>query len=85
MRSSTGAQSCVSIELPPARAVLFDVTPRQLVTIAGDRLPAAYRRNCERYRYGPGVFKLDWALDGPIPWSRGGVRARHGASWGHTG
>src|SRR6185436_1935431 len=41
---------------------------RQLVQIAGDRLPAGYRRALGRYRYGPGVFKLDWALDGPIPW-----------------
>ncbi len=55
-------------QLPPARAVLFDVTPRQLLHIAGDRLPAGYRRALEHYRYGPGVFKLDWALDGPIPW-----------------
>ncbi|MGH2997561.1 MAG: phytoene desaturase family protein, partial [Gaiellaceae bacterium] len=55
-------------ELPPARAVLFDVTPRQLVRIAGKRLPDRYRRALERYRYGPGVFKLDLALDGPIPW-----------------
>ncbi len=55
-------------ELPPARAVLLDVTPRQLIRIAGDRLPSGYRRRLERYRYGPGVFKLDLALDGPIPW-----------------
>jgi phytoene dehydrogenase-like protein len=55
-------------ELPPHRAVFFDVTPRQLIRIAGDRLPNGYRRSLERYRYGPGVFKLDWALDGPIPW-----------------
>ena len=55
-------------ELPPARAVLFDVTPRQLLAIAGPRLPARYRRALARYRYGPGVFKMDWALDGPIPW-----------------
>jgi phytoene dehydrogenase-like protein len=55
-------------ELPPARAVLFEVTPRQFVKIAGDRLPAGYRRALEKYRYGPGVFKMDWALDGPIPW-----------------
>ncbi|MBI3764713.1 MAG: NAD(P)/FAD-dependent oxidoreductase [Chloroflexi bacterium] len=48
-------------ELPPAREVLFDVTPRQLLRIAGHRLP-------EGYRYGVGVFKMDWALDGPIPW-----------------
>jgi phytoene dehydrogenase-like protein len=56
-------------ELPPARAVLLDVTPRQLVALAGDRLPAAYRRRLLGYRYGPGVFKLDLALEGPVPWS----------------
>jgi phytoene dehydrogenase-like protein len=55
-------------ELPAAQAVLFDVTPRQLLQIAGDRLPQGYRRQLRRYRYGPGVFKVDWALDGPIPW-----------------
>ena len=49
--------------------VLCDVTPRQLLRIGGDRLPARYRRSLERYRYGPGVFKLDWALDRPIPWT----------------
>lgn len=54
--------------LPPARAVLCDMTPRQLLQIAGDRLPVGYRRALERYRYGPGAFKLDLALDGPIPW-----------------
>jgi phytoene dehydrogenase-like protein len=55
-------------ELAPARAVLFDTSPEQLARIAGDALPAGYRRRLGRYRYGPGVFKLDWALDGPIPW-----------------
>ncbi|TMA24299.1 MAG: NAD(P)/FAD-dependent oxidoreductase [Deltaproteobacteria bacterium] len=55
-------------ELPPARAVLFDTSPDQLSRIAGDALPAGYRRRLARYRYGPGAFKLDWALDGPIPW-----------------
>jgi phytoene dehydrogenase-like protein len=54
--------------LPPARAVLLDVTPRQLLAIAGKRLPSGYRRRLERYRYGPAAFKVDWALDGPIPW-----------------
>jgi phytoene dehydrogenase-like protein len=44
------------------------VTPRQLLGMAGGRLPPPYRRRLERYRYGPGVFKLDWALDAPIPW-----------------
>ncbi len=55
-------------ELGEARTVLLDVTPRGLLALAGDRLPSRYRRGLERYRYGPGVFKLDWALDGPIPW-----------------
>ena len=53
---------------PPARAVVLDLTPRQVLAIAGDRLPSGYRRQLEGYRYGPGVFKVDWALDGPIPW-----------------
>ena len=55
-------------DLPQARAILLDVTPRQVIAIAGDRLPASYRRSLSRFRYGPGVFKIDWALDGPIPW-----------------
>jgi phytoene dehydrogenase-like protein len=54
--------------LPPARAYVLDVTPRQLLAIAGDRLPSGYRRRLARYRYGPGVFKLDWALRAPVPW-----------------
>jgi phytoene dehydrogenase-like protein len=55
-------------DLPPARAVLLDVTPLQLLRISGRRLPPKYTQQLERYRYGPGVFKLDWALDGPVPW-----------------
>ncbi|MGI8967848.1 MAG: phytoene desaturase family protein [Chloroflexota bacterium] len=56
-------------QLYSARAVLYDVTPRQLLSIAGDRFPVGYRRQLARYRYGPGVFKLDYALDAPIPWT----------------
>jgi phytoene dehydrogenase-like protein len=56
-------------ELPRADIVLADVVPRELLRIAGDRLPARYAHALRRYRYGPGVFKLDWALDGPIPWA----------------
>jgi phytoene dehydrogenase-like protein len=56
-------------QVPRSRVVLFDTSPEQLMQIAGDALPAAYRRRLARYRYGPGIFKLDWALDGPIPWS----------------
>ncbi|MEO6259755.1 MAG: NAD(P)/FAD-dependent oxidoreductase [Thermoanaerobaculia bacterium] len=55
-------------DLPSSRCVLFDVTPRQLAAIAGDELPAGYVRRLRHFRYGPGVFKVDWALDGPIPW-----------------
>lgn len=55
-------------ELPPARAYLFDTDPRQLEAICGDRLPAHYRARLANFRYGPGVFKMDWALSAPIPW-----------------
>ena len=55
-------------DIPPARDVLFDLTPRQLLRIVGEQLPAGYRRQLERYRYGPGVFKVDYALSAPIPW-----------------
>jgi phytoene dehydrogenase-like protein len=55
-------------DIPRARSILFDLTPRQIVQIAGERLPGVYRRQLGRYRYGPGVFKVDYALDGPVPW-----------------
>jgi phytoene dehydrogenase-like protein len=55
-------------EVPCTRMVLFDVTPRQLLNIAGRHFTQRYRRGLKRYRYGPGVFKVDFALDGPIPW-----------------
>ena len=55
-------------DVPQSRAVIFDVTPRQLAEIAGDELSARYVRKLRKFRYGPGVFKVDWALDGPIPW-----------------
>ena len=55
-------------ELPKARAILFDTSPKQLLKIAGDKLDPKYKDKLERYRYGPGVFKMDWALSQPIPW-----------------
>lgn len=55
-------------ELPPAKAVLLDVVPRHLSEIARDALPERFHRRLEKFRHGPGVFKIDWALDGPIPW-----------------
>ncbi len=65
---ATGQRIAALAELPAARVVLFDTSPDQLAHIAGAALPAGYRRRLLRYRYGPGAFKLDWALDGPIPW-----------------
>jgi phytoene dehydrogenase-like protein len=64
----TGATITSVDELPTTRAVLCDLSPRPLLKIAGHRLPSAYRRALERYRYGMGVYKVDWALDGPVPW-----------------
>ena len=61
-------------ELPPADVILLDLTPRQLLAIGGDRLPASYRRSLQRFRYGPGVFKVDYALTEPVPWANPLVR-----------
>jgi phytoene dehydrogenase-like protein len=55
-------------DLPPARAILLDLTPRQILRVAGTQLSSSYRRELERFEYGLGTFKVDWALDGPIPW-----------------
>jgi phytoene dehydrogenase-like protein len=55
-------------EIGDAEMVMLDLTPRQVLAIAGDRLPASYRRALGRFRYGPGVFKMDWALSEPVPW-----------------
>lgn len=58
-----------SIEsLPASRCVLFDVTPRQLLQIAGKSFPTGFSNKLRKYRYGPAAFKMDWALDGPVPW-----------------
>ncbi|HEX4140635.1 MAG TPA: NAD(P)/FAD-dependent oxidoreductase [Candidatus Methylacidiphilales bacterium] len=55
-------------QMPPSRVILLDLTPRQILRVAGERLTPAYRVKLEKYRYGPGVFKIDWALKAPIPW-----------------
>jgi phytoene dehydrogenase-like protein len=68
-RIETGATVRSLGELDGARAVLFDLTPRQVLAIADSALPPRYRRALGRYRYGPGAFKLDYALDGPVPWT----------------
>ena len=64
----TGAPVRSLDELPRTRSTFLDLTPRQVLRLAGDRLPDRYRRALERFRYGPGAFKVDWALDGPVPW-----------------
>jgi len=65
----TGIRVTSAAQLADARVALLDVTPRQVLAIASDTLPPRYQRILGRYRYGPGVFKLDWALDAPIPWT----------------
>ncbi|MFW6125554.1 MAG: phytoene desaturase family protein [Chloroflexota bacterium] len=61
-------------DLPPSRVVLLDVIPREILSIAGSRLSPGYRKQLEANQYGPGVFKVDWALDGPIPWKVSGCQ-----------
>jgi phytoene dehydrogenase-like protein len=56
-------------DVPAARATLFDLTPRRLFEVAADRFPARFGKRLRRFAHGPGVFKLDWALDGPVPWT----------------
>lgn len=65
----TGTRITSLNEISKSRAILCDLTPRQVAGIAGERLSARERRKFQEYRYGPGVFKLDWALDAPIPWN----------------
>lgn len=69
-------------DVPPCRATLFDLSPRQLLAIAGDRLSGPYRRALGRFHHGPGVCKVDWALDGPVPWAAAACR---GAGTVHVG
>ncbi|HEX5026512.1 MAG TPA: NAD(P)/FAD-dependent oxidoreductase [Agriterribacter sp.] len=61
-------------QLPASRAILFDITPQQLLQIAGHRLSPLYKWQLQKYRYGMGVFKVDWALDGPIPFTNPACR-----------
>lgn len=61
-------------DVPASRAVLFDVTPRQLLRICGDAVPDGYRQRLGRFRYGPGVFKIDYALSEPVPWTNAEAR-----------
>jgi len=71
-RIELGLRVASTDELPKARVTVLDATPRQLIRLAGHRLTGRYLRALRRYRYGPGVFKVDWALDGPVPWTAEG-------------
>jgi len=70
----TGHPVAAMDDVPPARTVLFDLTPRQVLSICGDRLPPRIRRAFRRYRYGNAAFKVDYALDGPVPWKADACR-----------
>ncbi len=74
----TGQRVTSLADLPPARTVLFDLNPRQVAAIAGLRLHRLQRRRLTRYRHGPGSFKVDYALSGPVPWAAEGC-ARAGS------
>jgi phytoene dehydrogenase-like protein len=71
-------------QLPSTNAVLFDVTPRQLLAIAGNKFSSLYKWQLEHYRYGMGVFKIDWALDAPIPFAAGDCRHAGTVHLGNT-
>jgi phytoene dehydrogenase-like protein len=73
-RVTTGEDVRKLGQLPPARVTMFDTTPRQFLAIAGDEVPPSYRRALGRFRYGPGVCKVDWALSGPVPWTAAACR-----------
>jgi phytoene dehydrogenase-like protein len=64
----TGRRVTSLAELPSSRLRLLDLVPRDVERLCADALPPRYRGRLRRYRYGPGVFKVDWALDGPVPW-----------------
>jgi phytoene dehydrogenase-like protein len=68
-RIETGVPIRSLADLPPARVYLFDTSPAAFAAVAGPVLPSRYVARLGRFRYGPGIFKLDWALDGPIPWT----------------
>jgi phytoene dehydrogenase-like protein len=71
-------------QLPSSHAVIFDVTPKQLLKIAGIKFSSIYRSQLERYRYGAGVFKIDWALDNPIPFTSNETRKAGTVHLGNT-
>jgi phytoene dehydrogenase-like protein len=71
-------------QLPSASAILFDITPKQLLDIAGNKFSSIYKRQLKKYRYGMGVFKIDWALDEPIPFTAGECKQAGTVHLGNT-
>jgi len=71
---ATGSRITSMEQLQGGRVVLFDLVPRDVASIAGDQLTPSFKNDLERFRYGEGVFKVDWALDSPIPWRNGDCR-----------
>jgi phytoene dehydrogenase-like protein len=67
----TGSEIQSLEQLPPYDLLMLDITPRQFIKMAEGRLPYSYKHRLGEYKYGPGVFKIDWILDGPIPWTAG--------------
>ncbi len=74
-RVETGRRVTSYANIPSARVVLFDLSPRQVAGIVGDRLPDRYRKRLNAYRHGPGAFKIDYALAGPVPWLNAATRS----------
>ena len=71
-------------DIPPSRILLFDLTPKQILEIAGEHFSSVYKWQLQRYRYGMGVFKIDWALDGPIPFTSSGCLSAGTVHLGNT-
>ncbi len=80
----TGFEVSSLSQLPSSRAVFFDTSPNQLLTIAGHRLSRFYKWQLNRFRYGAGVFKIDWALDAPVPFKDEGARLAGTVHLGNT-
>jgi len=80
----TGEYISSLTQLPSAHAMLFDITPKQLLQIAGHKFSSIYKWQLERYRYGMGVFKIDWALDGPVPFTNEDCRKAGTVHVGNT-
>ena len=80
----TGINVRYMSDIPPSQAVLFDLTPRQILKIAGERFSSIYKWQLQRYRYGMGVFKIDWALDGPVPFTASECRKAGTVHLGNT-